>query len=68
MKKSFDHKEIPDRIWYYLLDFNDKNKVLFHAHTGRHYLSDCTQQQIMDLFKVATTHDYLEEMEKVVKA
>jgi len=25
MKLTIDNKEVPDRCWYYLLDFNDRD-------------------------------------------
>jgi hypothetical protein len=59
MKKSIDGYTISDRVWYYLLDFNDRDnwKTIEDVGTTRklHYL---TAEQIKKLFVKAFIQDF----------
>jgi len=63
MKETLDYKTVPDRVYHYLLDWNETNKrkAIFEMF-GLIRLCDLTKAQILELFKVATKHD-IEEME-----
>jgi hypothetical protein len=58
MKKSKDGKEIPDRCWYYLLAFNDRdNWETIERLFGTKRLSDLTMASFAQLFEIAGKQD-----------
>ncbi len=58
MKKSIDGHEISPRVWYYLLDFNDRdNWQIMQTKFNQMRLLDLTKGQIVELFKIATEQD-----------
>ena len=60
MKKTIDGKEVPDRCWYYLLDFNDRDgwKTITSQFGGVLKLHQLTEDQFWVLFKIATNKDH----------
>ncbi len=58
MKKTKDGIQIPERCWYYLLDWKDSDKSQFVFDTfGCDNLCHLTSVQFWQLFRHATTHD-----------
>lgn len=58
MKKTIDNKEILDRIWYYLLDFNDSdNWETIKRLTNQTKLSMITHDELLKLYKEAIKND-----------
>lgn len=58
MKLTKDNVQIPSRIWYYLLDFNDRNDwQIMESIADTNKLSELTAQQLRDLFITATQID-----------
>lgn len=62
-KKTADNKEIPDRIWYYLLDFIDQDKLDYDGQNiiqflySKDSLKELTKSQVLNLLAVATDSD-----------
>ena len=58
MKQTIDKEDVPDRCWYYLLDFNDRNNwELIHEVSGQIKLHGLTKEQFWKLFELATQKD-----------
>lgn len=57
-KKSIDNIDVPDRVWYYLLDWNETNNwgTMFNMFEKRS-LKECTMKQIIILFDVASRQE-----------
>jgi hypothetical protein len=58
-KKSSDNVSVPERVWYYLLDFNDRNnwREMERVCGTRTSLGKLTAKQIANLFEEATKQD-----------
>lgn len=58
-KQSIDGYIIADRVWYYLLHFNDDDnwKTIERMFGGDVGLHKRTKQQIQELFDIATKQD-----------
>lgn len=57
-KKTLDDKEVPDRVWYYLLDWNERDSwETIWSRFGLKRLCDCTKEQVMSLFCTASQND-----------
>lgn len=57
MKKTFDNKLVPSRVYYYLLDFNDstdKKYILEVEPESEGRLMLLTYEQFWKLFDIAT--------------
>lgn len=58
MKITSDNKEIPSRIWYYLLDWNENDKWnTIQLLYNKNKLKDLTKSQILNLLYVAAKID-----------
>ena len=58
MKTTTDNKEVPSRCWYYLLDFNDRNrKELICSMFLTDKLHCLTFKEFWELFKAATEQE-----------
>ncbi len=58
MKTLADNKVVPDRCYYYLLDWNDKDeKVRINKLFKKESISSLTFQEFWDLFIFACTCD-----------
>lgn len=58
MKKSSDNYNIPPRVWYYLLDWNEQNQweAIWSWH-GTRKLSDLTFHEVVGLYEHAVRTD-----------
>jgi hypothetical protein len=57
-KQTIDKIDVPDRCWYYLLDFNDRdNWKLIQEISGQLKLHGLTHEQFWKLFEAATQKD-----------
>lgn len=59
MKKLADGTQIPDRVWYYVLDYRDKNLTAFEKEYGSVSLTTLTQSQFILYYHGAVTTDLL---------
>jgi hypothetical protein len=58
MKILKNEEEIPDRIYYYLLDWNDNdNKETLRSQFKKDSLHDLTKHEVGKLFEIATEID-----------
>lgn len=58
MKTTSDGYEIPARIWYYLLDWNEADEWSAIAMLyGKDKLKDLTKAQLLNLLYVASQQD-----------
>lgn len=58
MKKSKDNYEVPDYIWYYLLDYGDRdNHSTLNEIYGVKRLGELTMKRLLNYFHVATQMD-----------
>lgn len=58
MKTTIDGHEIPSRIWYYLLDWNEMDEwKSISLLYGKDKLKDLTKSQILNLLHVASATD-----------
>jgi hypothetical protein len=58
-KNTKDNKQVPDRIWYYLLDWNERDEwETIWSRFGVNKLHECTKEQIISLFDTASRSDY----------
>lgn len=57
MKTLSDNTEIEDRLWYYLLDFNDSDEKKTIQSLGKQLLKDLTKNEFYELFRIATESD-----------
>ena len=54
-KTTIDNKVVPDRCWYYLLDFNDRDdKETLYDMFDKKRLLDLTHDEFWKLFEFAT--------------
>mgnify|MGYP001569784844 CR=1 FL=1 len=60
MKPTIDDKEVPARVYYYLLDWNERNNWKAIQEFGLVRLCDCTKEQIVSLFDTASKSDFKE--------
>jgi hypothetical protein len=59
MKILADKTEVPARIYYYLLDWNEKNSWEFMTKKiGKEKLCQLNKKEFKELFREATTCDY----------
>ena len=58
MKVLDDMTEVPSRVWYYLLDWNDidKHAYLYHKY-GKNRLGSLTKTEFWEFFKYASESD-----------
>jgi hypothetical protein len=65
MKTLADGTEVPSRIYYYLLDFNDcDNWATMKALFNKDKLKDLDIEDFLRLFKVASEKDFNTLLEK----
>lgn len=58
MKKTIDNIEQPDRVWYYLLDFNDRdNWNTIFKNFDHEQLHRLNHNQFWSLFNIAVKND-----------
>jgi hypothetical protein len=63
MKKLDDGTTVPDRVWYYILDWKDRNHLRFcqflgHTHLVKINLQSLTQHKISTLFALIASEDF----------
>ncbi len=64
-KPTIDDKEVPDRVYYYLLEWNERDEwETIWSRYGLRRLCDCTKEQVMSLFQTASESDYTEMKKK----
>lgn len=58
MKKLDDGTEVVDRMYYYLLDWNDGNSFVYiNDKFSKNALHRLTKREFMDLFDYAISYD-----------
>ena len=58
MKTTIDDKEVPDRCWYYLLDFNDIDQwETMMSKFDKMRLCDLESHEFWELFEFATKRE-----------
>lgn len=57
LKRLEDGTVIPDGLWYYILDYCDRNKSWYLTNYGKNSIKKLTREQFTALFQIACTHD-----------